>query len=316
MKPRIFIGSSSEGKKIASFVKKTLEPEFECILWHEDGKIFGINVSYLDSLLKAGSMFDFGILVATQDDTTTSRKRKSATPRDNVIFEFGLFMGRLGKFRTLILQEEGTKLPSDMNGIHISSFTGSKNGMPNASLKKQLENIRTHINERYKLQELGLLPSTGVAMGYYSNFVERVCNYLRPKQNEIINGITYSSFEVQIIIPNSLERNMQNRAQDYFKEHSFKEHTFKPETGREIKTMIVADKTKPEKLIICDMPTTLTPLYDAIEMYLQKGHTGKSKEQELIEARELNNFVAVLKAKMNEDSFNKKIVNFIEEIKN
>lgn len=61
------------------------------------------------------------------------------------------------------------------------------------------------------------------------------------------------------------------------------------------------------------MPTTLTPLFDAIEMYLQKGHIGKSKAQELIEARELNNFVAVLKAKVDQDSFSRKVVKFIEE---
>lgn len=61
------------------------------------------------------------------------------------------------------------------------------------------------------------------------------------------------------------------------------------------------------------MPTTLTPLYDAIELYLQKGHFGKSEEQKLIEARELNNFLAVLKAKVAENAFSKKVVRFIDE---
>jgi len=54
-------------------------------------------------------------------------------------------------------------------------------------------------------------------------------------------------------------------------------------------------------------------VFDAIEMYLSKGHTGKSKEQELLEARELSNFVAVVKAKVAEDPFAKKLVRFIEE---
>jgi hypothetical protein len=311
MKPRIFIGSSSEGLSTAEFVRDTLSNDFDCVVWN-DGTVFGLNVSYLDSLLKAGSMFDFGILVATKDDKTQSRKKGFDSPRDNVVFEFGLFMGRLGKFRTLILLEEGTKLPSDMNGITISTFNSANVTGPD-SLKNQLEIIRAHINERYNLQELGLLPSTGVAMGYYSNFVGRVCDYLQNRKEEIVNGVSYTSFELQVVIPAGLERNMQNRANNYFKLNGFTPYTFVPQGGREIKTAIAPHKSQPGKLLVCDLPTTLTPLYDAIEMYLQKGYTGKSKEQELIEARELNNFVAVLKAKVNEDSSYKQLVKFVDE---
>ena len=79
------------------------------------------------------------------------------------------------------------------------------------------------------------------------------------------------------------------------------------------KTQIAPDKKTPGKLLICDLPATLTAVFDAIEMYLSKGHIGKSKEQELIEARELSNFVAVVKAKVAEDPFNNKLVRFIEE---
>ena len=312
MKPRLFIGSSSEGLATAEYLKQSLETDFDCVIWN-DGQVFGLNVSYLDSLLKAGSMFDFGILVATKDDKTTSRDEGFDSPRDNVVFEFGLFMGRLGKFRTLILLEKGAKLPSDMSGIHVSEYSSDAAGPDQVSMNKQIEILRTHIWEQSKLQELGLLPSTGGAMGYYSNFINRVCEYLRPKQTEVIDAVSYSTFELQIVIPKNLERNMQGRAADYFKKHGFREHTFTPSTGREIKTAIAAAKGHPDKLLICDMPTTLTPLYDAIEMYLHKGHTGKSKEQELIEARELNNFVAVLKAKVSEDSFSNRTVKFVME---
>lgn len=282
------------------------------MIWN-DGPVFGLGVSYLDSLLKAGSMFDFGILVATKDDKTTSREKGFDTPRDNVVFEYGLFMGRLGKFRTLILSEAGAKLPSDISGIHISSYSGAENPAASDTLKKAIEIIRTHIQERSALPELGLLPSTGVAMGFYSNFIERVCGYLRLKQNEVIDAVTYTSFEVQVVIPKTLESEMQDRATDYFKANGFTKHTFDPPDGRGIRTVIAPDKNEPGRLLICDLPTTLTALFDAIEMYLQKGHVGKSNEQKLIEARELNNFLAVLKAKVSENAFSKKVVRFIDE---
>ena len=312
MKPRVFIGSSSEGLLTAQYVKKKLKTDFDCVLWN-DGPVFGLGVSYLDSLLKAGSMFDFGILVATKDDKTKSRDKRFDSPRDNVVFEFGLFMGRLGKFRTLILREKGAKLPSDIEGIHTSNYIGRKDPAKSETLNKELETIRTHIKKRSKLPELGLLPSTGTAMGYYSNFVGRICDYLRPKQNEVIDSVPYSSFEVRIVLPKTLERKMQNRATDYFNANGFSKHVFTPVDGRPIETRIAPEKNKKGKLLICDMPTTLTPLYDAIELYLQKGHVGKSEEQELIEARELNNFLAVLKAKVSEDDFSRKVVRFIDE---
>jgi len=315
MKPRIFIGSSTEGLPTAQFVKQSLQGDFDCVVW-DDGPVFGLGISYLDSLLKAGSMFDFGILVATKDDKTKSRQKGFDTPRDNVIFEYGLFMGRLGKFRTLILREDGAKLPSDMSGIHTSHYTGSKKPAASDSLKKEIEIIRAHIRERSELPELGLLPSTGVAIGYYSNFIDRVCSYLRQKENELIDAVPYSSFEIRIVIPKTLERDMQNRATDYFKANGFTKHTFEPPDGRGIRLTIAPDKQQPGKLLICDMPTTLTPLFDAIELYLQKGHVGKSEEQKLIEARELNNFLAVLKAKVAENAFSKKVVRFIDEESN
>lgn len=150
-------------------------------------------------------------------------------------------------------------------------------------------------------------------MGYFSNFVGRVCDYLDGKDFEKVNGVDYTVFELQIVIPKSIERNMQSRASSYYRSHGFVKHMFDPGKGRPIETTIAADKENPRKLLICDLPTSLTPLYDAIEMYLQKGHLGKSKEQELIETREMHNFVRVLETKISESAFSQGIVRFVEE---
>ena len=46
MKPRVFIGSSSEGLTTAKYVRKTLEKDFDCVLWN-DGTVFGLNICTL-----------------------------------------------------------------------------------------------------------------------------------------------------------------------------------------------------------------------------------------------------------------------------
>jgi hypothetical protein len=310
MKPRIFIGSSSEGLSCAEHVKNLLEENaaLDCTLWN-DGTIFGLNSSYLESLLKAGSMFDFGILVATQDDLTNKRGEINYSARDNVLFEYGLFMGRLGRFRTLILKQKDVDLPSDLDGIHMSEFQRGENDEITDSLVKEIQIIKDHILERYKLPELGLLPSTSVAAGFYENFVERVVDFLREKATLEIDGVEYDSFEVQVVLPSKLQHDMQKSADYYFKIRNFKRHEFEA-PGRGIRTRIASHPEEANKLIICDIPTTLTAVYDSIEMYLPQGHT--ESEFELIELREIHNFRTVLERKVNRDPFSKSIVQFIE----
>jgi predicted nucleotide-binding protein len=76
------------------------------------------------SLLRAVSNSDFAILVLAPEDTVISRKKKSPAPRDNCIFELGLFMGALGSDRVFIVKQRGAnlKMPTDLLGITPVEF--------------------------------------------------------------------------------------------------------------------------------------------------------------------------------------------------
>jgi len=312
MKPRIFIGSSSEGLEVAYVIQNQLKYDFECVLWN-DGEVFGENTSYLDSLLKAASMFDFGILLATKDDKTDKRMKSFDVPRDNIIFEFGLFVGRLGKNRAFVLQEKGVELPSDLEGIHISSFEKQNDPAKSASLKKVIKRFQKIIKEKYRQQELGLLPSTGIAIGCFNNFILRVCNFLLDQGKITINGITFTKFEVLVVLPKRLQHDMMSKAKLYYKKNNFVNHNFAPEGGRRLETTYSLTKKNEGILLIADMPTTLSALYDAIVLYLKKGNLGPSKEMELIEMLELNNFKLALTSLLERHAVAKEYVRIIEE---
>jgi len=67
----------------------------------------------------------FAALVATSDDRTTSRGTARLSPRDNIIFEFGLFAGRLGRTRPFLLVPENVsslKRPTDLLGVTVDTF--------------------------------------------------------------------------------------------------------------------------------------------------------------------------------------------------
>jgi predicted nucleotide-binding protein len=61
----------------------------------------------------------FAVVLLTGDDIGNpkgSPKRK-ARARQNVIFELGFFIGKLGRSRVSALYEEGVELPSDLHGV-------------------------------------------------------------------------------------------------------------------------------------------------------------------------------------------------------
>jgi hypothetical protein len=81
--------------------------------------VFTPGVSFLQSLLNALDRFDFAVLILTPDDLLEKRDASYSSPRDNIVFELGLFMGRLGVRRAFFVAEEDRNLtlPSDLDGI-------------------------------------------------------------------------------------------------------------------------------------------------------------------------------------------------------
>src|SRR5690606_11645167 len=152
MKPTIFIGSSKEGLGIARTVESHLKDIGKVTVWTN---LFDLGKSNFDNLISQLAFFDYAILIATSDDVTISRKKQSMSPRDNVIFEYGLFTGGIGSSRTFLVIEDGAKLPSDLFGITLSYI--SSGGLDNFqdSLRAKTENIISHIQNKEETFDLG-----------------------------------------------------------------------------------------------------------------------------------------------------------------
>ncbi len=117
-KARIFIGSSTEALDAAHAVRSLLaSADIEIDLWSENFSRPGS--SFLETLMESLDSFDFAVMLATPDDLVTARGKSLLSPRDNILFELGLFMGRLGRGRTLLIHPRNAqlKLPSDLLGV-------------------------------------------------------------------------------------------------------------------------------------------------------------------------------------------------------
>src|SRR6188474_2432353 len=125
-KPRIFLGSSGKQEKLLQALTRGLEDIARVEPWTTS---FNPGTTTLERLLELAHEVDFAAFVFAQDDWTASGPPASdpagsgqASPRDNVVFEAGLFGSALGLRRTFILHAREAKLPSDLLGLTLIRY--------------------------------------------------------------------------------------------------------------------------------------------------------------------------------------------------
>ncbi len=123
IRPRVFIGSSTEGKEFAFALKSNLDGDHDVTVWNQD--VFRLGYGTLEGLIAALDQFDFAVFVFSPDDEVNLRGQELVAPRDNVFFECGLFMGQLGRDRTYFVRPANMpnmRIPSDLLGITGATF--------------------------------------------------------------------------------------------------------------------------------------------------------------------------------------------------
>ena len=139
-KPRIFLGSSGKQEKLLQALTHGLGDVAEVEPWTTS---FNPGVSTLERLLELTRDVDFAAFLFAADDWTTvggapGSDAGQASPRDNVVFEAGLFGGVLGMRRTFILHAEGAKLPTDLLGLTAVRYSGAISPAETRTLNQKL----------------------------------------------------------------------------------------------------------------------------------------------------------------------------------
>jgi hypothetical protein len=152
MKPRIFLGSSGKQAKLVQALTRGLADVADVEPWTA---VFNPGVSTLDRLVELSQEVDFAAFVFAQDDWTSNPSDTTATgqaaPRDNVVFEAGLFGGALGMRRTFILHAKGAKLPTDLLGMTAVRYP---EGLTAAEMRAVNQKLRKAIEEEGRLNRL------------------------------------------------------------------------------------------------------------------------------------------------------------------
>jgi hypothetical protein len=295
IKPHIFIGSSSEGLSAAQVLKARLSSWADCDIWKDPG-VFELNKGYLENLLDRLNLYEYGIMVATGDDATKSRGETKMAPRDNVVFELGLFMGRLGRDRTFFVFEKDSKLPTDLLGITLPQFPKGKGRARDRALQLCAEMIEAHVKSRSGIFEGGIFPSVPLAFGYFYNFAEVVCRRLATAKAAKINGTVkpIPGFKLQILIPDDLADDMKAKVAAAKNIRKWEQISVEAPETRAYEFFADVKFRAGKTAILQDVPTTLLSLHQTITEFLKLSHVGRDQKERLVEAREIRRFKLVL----------------------
>jgi predicted nucleotide-binding protein len=142
-RPLLFLGGSVESLSVAQEIQLGLKhDDVEVVIW-TDG-VFGPSGVPLDDLLKMVNESDFAVFVISPDDAVISRGEAYSAPRDNTVFELGLFMGKLERSRTFVVREDRSdvKIPTDLLGITALTYVVRTGGSLTTALAPVCTELR------------------------------------------------------------------------------------------------------------------------------------------------------------------------------
>jgi len=330
----VFIGCASEVRPVAEKVKERFgTKQFDVDIW-SDG-IFtrtrkaGGDISNAENLKNFTDIYDFAIFIFTPDDQIVSKTRfpkpgellEASGTRHNVVFEFGMFLGRIGARKSFILFDDGAtewveyfftdlcenlddveKVSEDKFKIELYNCKGNLSKMADEKtpdiLYAQIDKIKRRMAESFEDIDINFLPATSLAIGNFNNFIEMFLTFV----DIIKNGKSYpESWEKQtidekvrelvktkenikfkLVIPETLEMTKQDNFNPYINNELFERGSF---PGRY--RLMTMNYKKPEgsNFFVYDIPSTMNSSIDAIEIL-----TSYDDIQRLLSQKEIRNF--------------------------
>jgi Predicted nucleotide-binding protein containing TIR-like domain len=303
IKKKLFIGSSSEELPLAETAKLLLEKDFDVTIWNEqvwDTSVFKINQNFLADLLKASLQFDFGILLGTNDDKVFFRGNEVLQPRDNVLFELGLFTGRLGTSKCAFLIDKEIKLLSDFNGLTLAQFDKADKSSFETAVIQIKDFFLTSADD-----EINFFPSATLASVYFENLIVPICRFIIENNGFTSKEIHYKKCKINVVIPDRINEDVNLQFEKLKSSISTENVSFKY-AGRP-RHISIDTQIKDDTLEFIDFPTIITGINHAISNLLPNDFNKLSPDYNSILERELRRFIITLKKLLIRNGFDEMV---------
>ena len=234
-KPRVFIGSSIKGLDIARHAQAELDHDADPEIW--DQAIFKSTNVPIENLLRLVQEYDFALFILHPEDVATVRDEEEVTVRDNVIFELGLFLGKLGRSRVFFIAPQQADrnhrnrlyLPTDLSGITPPEYNpGARN--VRASVATSLDEFRRALKA---YAGSGILIDTERDFQQH-HFVVRASHDVYDKDNKPVDPKGEGRFEI-VAAEKAIRIHRTNKEGRYeveYRPHGSKEPSFRKSIDR------------------------------------------------------------------------------------
>ena len=233
-------------------------------------------------------------MVGGSDDFVTriSTQSSKKAPRDNVYLEYGLFSGMLSPNKVLLLINSECVPASDLAGLSLAQYSDNEQAVELA--KSWIGN--SNQNKILTGKNIELLPTVGIAVGYYYNFI-------KPFLEKILStdDIT-KKINLHICFPRYVCDDI-----DYYKQEliSRKKLVEKILCGYRILT----DESNTTELDMYDMPSTILTLFKTVN-FIFGIENGNTDDTLYAKQKAINNFYDNLKILITNDYKIKKFIYF------
>jgi len=190
-KIKVFVVSSIEGEVANEFVRNVLKNnDIDAVDWKNS---FPAGQYALDSLMEATKNVHGAVIISTCDDKIWYRGNDAKAPRDNVLFEMGLFTNALGikKVPLIFVQNvngDYPKRPTDINGLNTIKFKNNDDKHNTEELKKWIDEFKKNSHHTSRV----LLDSLEMCLSKISNsWINEVMKHLTSIFKEMSEGVLW-----------------------------------------------------------------------------------------------------------------------------
>lgn len=292
-KKRIFIGSSSETCELANKIKIGLESVCDCFVWNEDFFKPGGYV-YVD-LIKKAIGFDYAILIGGADDKVIrlSQNTEKLSPRDNIYLEYGMYSGILSPGRVLFLIHEDCVVASDLAGMTLKTYKNQEDTL-DICKKWVVDTMNGKVLNSDTAKSIELLPTVGIAVGYFHNFLSPVLDLISKTRKFTFEGKEYDVREKKLIVDVPAYLESDDCAVDEYKNVLIDQKGLKDAFLGRYRVLIDPDGLDSGVLTLYDMPTTLLSVFKTVDFIFGVTSGLGPEDAQHAKYRALDNFIDIL----------------------
>lgn len=261
----------------------------DCFAWYDD--FFELGGYVYNDLIKKAISYDYAILIGGIDDKVIrlSTQDEKYSPRDNIYLEYGMFSGILSTNRILFIIHEDCRVASDLAGMTLKRYCDEETAL-NISEEWIANAIVGHKTQEFTAQDIEMLPTVGISVGYFYNFLLPFLKVLSTTNKYLLNDTEYliRSKKLVVSVPEYLES--EEDAIEQYRAALMDDGYLVESFVGKFRILVDADALEEGTLLVHDIPSTLLSVFKTVDYIFGIRAGAGTEDSKNAKYRALDNF--------------------------